>query len=155
MYGFPNVCYSFEAARTLTSKAQLDHRELILFELGLHKTHMDRFGSKAEPPPSPPGFAPIGEQGVYTATQRQTEVSAEGVLLGFEPLVFESSLNCSWLCNSLVDEVAANVGVRPNRHGFIESFVDANRVVEYISQEHVGAEPGLWLPWLLIGSSNV
>ena len=71
-------------------------------------------------------------------------------LLGFEPLVFNGGLSCSWLCNGLETTVAEQLGIRPNASGLISTFEEACRCVEFISRDEIGAEPGLWLPWLVI-----
>ena len=73
-----------------------------------------------------------------------------GHILGFEPLVFNYSLSCSWLCNGLDTQVEEALGTKPNQHGLIDSFDRAVKSVEYISRDDVGAEPGLWFPWLII-----
>ncbi len=149
-YGFPNVCFSIEAAVALVQTALPDVPGLVLFELGLHQDYVDVFCKEAAPPASPPGFAPVGENGVLSAVRRNTQLSGTGRLLGFEPVVFDASLSCSWLCNGLEREVASILGVRPNEHGFLSDLESARRSVTYISRPDVGAEPGLWLPWLLV-----
>ncbi|HEU5171320.1 MAG TPA: hypothetical protein VFU46_12320 [Gemmatimonadales bacterium] len=80
--------------------------------------------------------------------------SASGRRLGFEPLVFYHALGCSWLCNGLDRLVARDVGIRPNASGLLADADEAHRAVEYISRDDVGAEPGLWLPWLLVEHST-
>jgi hypothetical protein len=149
-YGFPNVCFSNEAAVALVQTALPLIPGLVLFELGLHEEYVDIFCKEAAPPVSPPGFAPVGENGVLSAIRRNTHLSRTGRLLGFEPVVFDAALSCSWLCNGLERDVAAILDVRPNEQGFLPDLESARRAVTYISRPDVGAEPGLWLPWLLV-----
>jgi hypothetical protein len=46
--------------------------------------------------------------------------------------------------------VARALGIMPNAAGLLADPEEARRAVAYISGDGVGAEPGLWLPWLLI-----
>jgi hypothetical protein len=34
--------------------------------------------------------------------------------------------------------------------GLLDTFEEASRVAEYVNREDVGAEAGLWLPWLVV-----
>ena len=145
--GWPNICLDPGTARELASL--LPAPDLAHCELAVHRRHWKRFMRAAAPPPHQPGGAPVGPPGIYEALQRKAAVTT-GKVLGHEPLVFDRSLSDSWLCNGLDREVESELGIRPNRHGFIESFEDACRCVEYISRDDVGAEPGLWLPWLVV-----
>jgi hypothetical protein len=149
-YGYPNVCFSSEAAFALVQNALPVIPGLVLFELGLHQEDVDLFCKEAAPPPSAPGFAPVGENGVHSAIRRNTRLSGSGRLLGFEPVVVDASLSCSWLCNGLERDVASILGIRPNKQGFLPDLESARSAVSYISSPDVGAEPGLWLPWLFV-----
>jgi len=81
-------------------------------------------------------------------------VADGGVSLGFEPLVFDGSTPpCSWLCNHLEVSVHRDLGIVPNRHGLIGTYDEARRCTDCISRDDVGAEPGLWLPWLVVDRS--
>ncbi len=123
---------------------------MVVLELGLHQSYVDTFCREAEPAFPKSGFAPTGRQGVHEAILKSNPLNRNGKQLGFEPLVFDYSLSCSWLCNSLDTTVHDALGIRPNTHGLIEDFNAACRCVDFIARPDVGAEPGLWLPWLLI-----
>jgi hypothetical protein len=148
-YGWPNVCYTLDAAAVMARLAAPAGRMIVL-ELGLDRRHADRFVEASTPPRSVPGAAAFGEAGVRTAVRRGMAPLADGRPLGFEPLCFDHALGCSWLCNGLEVTVAGELGIRPNRAGLLDAADEAERVVAYISREDVGAEPGLWLPWLLL-----
>ena len=47
-------------------------------------------------------------------------------------------------------DIKERFDISPNKYGLIELFDDACKCIEYIARKEVGAEPGLWLPWLLI-----
>lgn len=70
-------------------------------------------------------------------------------MLGFEPLVADGGLSCSWICNGLDREADEKLGIPTNSLGLIDNPDDAARVVTYIREGGRG-EPGLWLPWLLV-----
>jgi len=121
--------------------------DIKVLELALHRTQTDQFCRKAEPP------SPVGRHGVHEAILKAKPPTEGERILGFEPLVFCYGLSHSWLCNGLDATVAEHLKVRPNRYGFIETFDDACRCVNYIARDDTGAEPGLWLPWLIIEHS--
>ncbi len=71
-----------------------------------------------------------------------------GEPLGHEPLGFEATKFHSWLCHDEPPEALKRFGVRPNRHGFIESLADAARVTKHLKS--AGATPAIWEPWLIV-----
>ena len=148
-YGWPNICYSLEAGGVMARLAAPAGGGLVMLELGLHAAHLAGFLEASTPPESSPGTAAYGEPGVRAALRRGAPVLATGRPLGFEPLCFDRAMGCSWLCNGLEVGVARELGIRPNSAGLLADPDEARRAVAYISQDGVGAEPGLWLPWLL------
>lgn len=152
--GWPNVITDFHSAKELVDLFISTLPDFKVLELGLHRSLVDVFCHEAEPPPQKPGFAANGRQGVHESILKGNLLTQSGEILGFEPLVFDCSLSCSWLCNSLDTAVEQDLGIRPNQHGLIETFAEASNCVEYISRDDVGAEPGLWLPWLIIDHSQ-
>jgi hypothetical protein len=63
--------------------------------------------------------------------------------------VLNGGLSCSWLCNGIDRDADDKLGIKTNASGLIERLDEADRVVQYI-REDGHAEPGLWLPWLLV-----
>lgn len=149
-FKWPNVCSSLAAARELVHGFLAAQPDIVIFELALPQQYADEFRLAAEPPPPQEGFAPWGRQGVHEMILKGQPILGTGNPLGFEPLVFEYSLSCSWLCNGLEVIVHRDLGIAPNPFGFIGSLTEAVRCVAHISREDVGAEPGLWLPWLIV-----
>lgn len=148
--GWPNICYELTTALHLAWTFLQGRDDVLLLEIGLHHSLVEGFCRAAEPPPPEPGYAPWGRQGVHETLLKNRPVLAGGTPLGLEPLVFDRSLSDSWLCNSLERPVREVLGISPNAHGLLATFAEAIRVVDYISRPDVGAEPGLWLPWLLL-----
>jgi hypothetical protein len=148
--GWPNVIMSLDSARRLFHSFLSSLPDVKVLELVLHESMREVFCQEAEPLPPQPGHSPEGRQGVHEAILKMNAPTPGGHVLGFEPLVFDGSLSCSWLCNSLDTVVAEALEIKPNQHGLIGTFADAYKCVEYISRDDVGAEPGLWLPWLMI-----
>lgn len=148
--GWPNVCFSLDTVRDLARTFLEPDPERVIMGLGLHTSLVGRFVEVAKPPPAPPGYSPMGPDGLYTSVTRRQAMAPGGQPLGFEPLTYERCLSCSWLCNGLERDAWRELGIRPNGHGFIETWEEALACVEYISRDDVGAEPGLWLPWLVV-----
>jgi len=151
---WPNVMVDLETARELASRFLHATPDVKVLELALHRSMTESFCHETEPPPQKPGFAPIGRQGVHEAILEGKPATRSGKVLGFEPLVFNYTLSCSWLCNGLETAIHRTLGIRPNPYGLIANLEEACKCVEYISRPDVGAEPGLWLPWLLVDHSR-
>ncbi len=150
-FAWPNVFYSVDNARAARTQFLSHLDDIVLIGLGLHKLNVDQFLSASKPPPQQPGFAPVGATGVFEIASRRDNLAENGRSLGYELLVAQHGLlTCSWLCNGLEKTFSENIGVRPNTHGFISSFEEASRCIKYMSDAAVGAEPGLWLPWLIV-----
>lgn len=89
-----------------------------------------------------------GEPGVVTAIRRGTPPSP-GRPLGVDVLGWDHGGFHSYICNGLETEFDAALGIRPNRHGFFDEPGDARRCAEHSNLETTGAEPCLWLPWMV------
>jgi hypothetical protein len=152
-YGWPNICYSLEWAAEMARLAGPQSGGLMVLELGLAPENLPALLEASAPPEPVPGIAEYGEVGVRTALRRGVPMMTGGRPLGFEPLCFNRGLGCSWLCNGLEVAVAGELGILPNPTGLLGSADEARRAVAYISRDEVGAEPGLWLPWLLVEHS--
>jgi hypothetical protein len=148
---WPNIIVDLDTATTIAHTFLRNLLGVRVLELALHESMTGRFCQEAEPPPAQPGHAPNGRQGIHEVILIGNPPNSAGRVLGFEPLVsFGHSLSCSWLCNHLETAVDQSLNIRPNHNGLIETFDDARRCIEYISRDDVGAEPGLWLPWLIV-----
>ncbi len=150
--GWPNVCYKIDTANefreTFLSKAP----DAIILGIGLHKSCIAKFVAFTKPPEKESGHAPIGESGVRFCVQQGTRLP-EGNVLGFELIVTDEQsrvLDHSWLCNGLEKYAHDKYGILLNANGFIERYDDALKCADDISCGEVGAEPGLWLPWLVV-----
>lgn len=153
MIRWPNVIVDLDTANELVRRFLSTLPDVKVLELGLHRSMVDDFCRKAEPPQNPK-FAPVGRQGVHEMVLKGKSPIQGGHVLGFEPVVFDCSLSCSWLCNSLDVVVERALGIKPNQFGLIEGFEEARKCVQYISRDDIGAEPGLWLPWLIIDHAS-
>jgi len=72
-----------------------------------------------------------------------------GEQLGFEMVLFEPHLSCSWLCTRTERDVFNALGIRPNAHGLIETYEDALRVDAWLQEHPERREPGPCYPWLV------
>ena len=148
--GWPNVCFRLETARLIRDRFIAAEEPVLIFGIGLHKSLQKKFCDYAKPPEQQEGFAPNGETGLYHAINSISTPPENGKVLGFEPASYGYLLECSWLCNGLEKEIHEKLGVHPNENGYIDDFETALKCINHISLEEVGAEPGLWLPWLIV-----
>lgn len=149
-FGWPNVIYTADAARRIFKECLPKDVEAEIIGAALHRSHVETYLKCAAPTKPEPGFAPMGAHGTCDVLSRGKSPEQPHEILGFELLTYNHGLSCSWLCNKLEVECYHKLDVSPNAHGFIGSFNDAKRCVEYVSSDEVGAEPGVWLPWLLL-----
>jgi hypothetical protein len=151
-FGWPNVIWNIEFARSIAKSFLADTPDVRIIELGLQNEYIEAF-CRGREPEQHAGFAPVGRQGIHQAILRMQPIERTDLSLGFEPLLSDDELSCSWLCNGLETAVAEDLQILPNDHGLIGTFEEAKAAVAYIGRDEVGAEPGLWLPWLIIDHS--
>jgi len=120
--------------------------DLVLFGLGLHEADVGSFLEDTTP------VGDMGAGGVYETILAGQPMAEGGLRVGFEPLEDDSGSGQfhSWLCNGVEQRAFEVYGVRPNQHGFIDHPEDAERIADAINQDLFPAEPGLWLPWLVV-----
>lgn len=116
--------------------------------LGLPRRHVEAYLATAPPVPDGPAPGTVVDP-TAKVLSRGDSLEQGGSELGFEPLVAEYGLGCSWLCNGIDRDAADKLGIQTNANGLLDSLHDAERVVAYINEEGRG-EPGVWLPWLLV-----
>ncbi len=149
-FGWPCSFYTLDAALEARAMFLPEALEIVVFGLGIHYSDVSDFVKAAEPPPPKPGIAAMGKTGIYECVKRGERIAPGGRAAGFELLATAYALlTCSWLCNGLEKDCAAQLGVGTNQQGFVQTYADASRCAEFISRDETGAEPGLWLPWLL------
>jgi len=149
-FGWPNTFYELEAAKDARARFLPADGDTVIIGLGLHQDDAEVFLKAATPPAPKPGFAPIGESGIFECVSSGTKIRDGGEFLGFELVAtYLGILTCSWLCNGLEAVCANQLGIPPNSHGLVQTYADASRCAEFISRDGMSAEPGLWLPWRL------
>jgi hypothetical protein len=142
--GAPGVAYSTAVLREFVERFVPDPDELVILGCGLDPDHAARLVRECRTP------SERGEYGVFEMIEKRRGLDGGGSPRGFEVLSYEYGLEHSWLCNSLEQEAFEQLGITPNEMGLLDTFEEASRVAEYVNREDVGAEPGLWLPWLIV-----
>lgn len=143
--GAPDVAFSTSIITEFLAEFVDDASGLTILGGGLSEDHRARLLEEKSTPPE------AGEYGVFSMLEANNHFDSGGTELGFELVSYEYGLEHSWLCNSLEREVHARLGVSPNpATGLVDSFEKAVLIADYINQDEVGAEPGLWLPWLVV-----
>ncbi|MEI7768528.1 MAG: hypothetical protein WCI67_01005 [Chloroflexales bacterium] len=103
-----------------------------------------------------PASAQMGETGVYTMLRRGQRLSAGASLRGYEILGSEIGGDFhSFACNGLEAAYTDTLAITLNAHGLIAAYDDAVQAASYTNRDSTGAEPGLWLPWLVFEASLV
>jgi len=122
--------------------------DVAIIGIGLPRVYVQEFLAGGPPQPEPAGFVDSFNP-VMEVVKRDVPLASGGTVLGFELLVDNSGLSCSWLCNGIDRVAEEKPGIETNAVGLIESLDEAARVVTHI-REDGHAEPGLWLPWLIV-----
>ena len=149
-FGWVAVIYELAEAIAIRDRFFAGDPDIIVAGLGLPEQYVPAFLEDAAPPPTLPGFAPTGASGYFQAVSRNHLVEPNGELLGFELLVTEQGrLDHSWLCSSVEIHCFRELGIRPAANGLLPDLETAERCLAEITNESVGAEPGLWLPWAI------
>jgi hypothetical protein len=143
VWGWPCVLYELGAARDLHRHFLSSATNLRLLGLALPEDLAPDFLEAAKPLPHE------GATGLYTCVAANHQLESGGIPLGWEVLGFEYGFH-SWLCNGLERNVFREFGIRPAENGLIQSAADARQAADYCGLESVGAEPGIWLPWLIV-----
>lgn len=146
-FGWPGVFYSLDDARAFTKRyLGLENTcKLVLLELGLHMNLVQAFLIEAEPS----DFNQGGEGGHYLAIMEQKTVTP-GETLGFDVLGYECNGFCSWLVHGQEPAMEERFSFALNSRGLIDSEDVAIELADYYGSEESGAEPVLWLPWMML-----
>ena len=142
--GWPGIFYSLDRAKRFETKHIKPGGDERLIGIGLDEKLVDEFLENEEISDH------RGKYGIYDSLVSKKELPSKGKVLGYEILGYDYGDFHSWLCNGLEDEAYRELSVKPNGSGLIDSFEEALQVAKYISQDEVGAEPGIWMPWLLV-----
>ncbi len=143
MHAFRTASAAEEVVRDLLPRRS----DVVIVGVGLPRKYVDELLADDT---GPVDGAPAGiSELVLDALRRDQPLAGGGTALGFEPIVVNGGLSCSWLCNGIDRDADDKLGIKTNKSGLIERLEDADRVVQYI-REDGHAEPGLWLPWLLV-----
>lgn len=142
--GAPGVAFSTSVIRGFVNLFVPDPSELVILGGGLNPESAARLLRECRTP------AERGEYGVFEMVEKHLSLEAGGILQGFEVVSYEYGLEHSWLCNSLEGDVNEQFGIVPNGMGLLDTFEEAATVAEYVNRDDVAAEPGLWLPWLVV-----
>jgi hypothetical protein len=142
--GWPNVVADLPGARAFAQRVLPVGSEIVLLGLGLHETLAEQFERETTHPENQT------EPGIRSVLARREPFPAPGRPLGHEVLCYDSGSFHSWLCNGLEKPLTQQLGTATNDEGLIDDLTVAIAAAEYCGRDDVGAEPGLWMPWLLV-----
>ena len=132
---------SLDAAKTCAHVAGLDMTSYALFATALWTGHVDAYVSETATP------------GVSQTLTEGNPPAPGGTLLGWDVLGTEYGglLDHSWLCGSIQDAVAEDLGIVPNDLGLLNTLAEAAAVVRWIDDgDGMRGEPASWFPWQVL-----
>lgn len=136
--GWPNVWQSLPAVQTFLANPGIAGHDFLLLELGVPEDFVATLLADLAPAPGE------GDSGIYARLRNVAPVHPSAVPLGWELLGVETGGAChSWLCNSIQNDAAQDLGIRPGAFGLLPSEEDA-RAVHKLIANGPGAEP---VPW--------
>ena len=140
--GWPSVLRDIEIARRVKSQFFSKIEGLVVFGIALARELVKDFLDETR--------QEAGHAGVLTALRRGLAPDPSGIALGFDVLGWDWCAFHSYVCNSLENEFASVLNIRPNQYGFFDRIEDARRCADHSNLETTGAEPALWRPWLTV-----
>jgi hypothetical protein len=146
--GIPNQFSSRKTADDLLRAFTFDRNDWRLVAIGLRREQVQGFLADIESS-SPKGPVPFC---VHEAISRREALDPAGRIIGFDVLGMDGyGGEChSWLCNSLEEPIAAQLGIRAGAYGLLPTWSQADACAEYASRPEVGAEPLPWYAWAVI-----
>ena len=139
---WPGLFMSLETAIATRMQFFEKDNDICAIGFGLNRELLDTFLSEN-----------ISESSVHRAAiERKEYLSNKGKILGFELLGLEGSYSFShsWLCHGIEKELFKLCGKYPNEHGMVSEYKVALEISNQINSGKIGAEPALWLPWLMV-----
>ena len=142
-FGFPHVFNNLESARDFYLNFLYNVQGLHLVGIGLPEEYNDEFVEDT-------GITKETYHGIEKNIINRCQMGSNGSVLGFEILGYDMGTFHSYICNSLEEDYDKEFGFRLNSSGFISTIDEAKKLAEYTNQDTVGAEPVLWLPWVIV-----
>lgn len=139
---YPGTFVWLDTARNVIQEFVPREQSLSLPGPGLHKKFLENFLTAEIIIPG------MGNGGVWQCALERRAIASGGLSLGYEVPGYEYGVFHSWIYRLEVD-ADRDYGIHPSVPGLLSSLEQASIVAEYASREDVGAEPVLWLPWLL------
>ena len=149
---YPNVFHSLADARALVAEFLPTREDVFILGAALPAALREE-------------FLVVNRQSVYDAvaeTSREALFGVNQVLtaaaalpeggerLGFEIVLYDYNLACSWLCTRTERAVFEALGIALNAHGLVETYDDALRAHAWLGDHPEEGEPGPYYPWLLV-----
>jgi hypothetical protein len=139
---WPNILRSPAIGRDFASVARLSPKDFVLLGVGLPSARLDLSDEPMRP-------------GIEGFMARGDLLPDGGDALGFEILDLDDDVfSHSWLCNSLERDAGERFNVRPNEHGLIDTYEEADRVCAWVNEEaelgRTSAAGPTWDPWVLV-----
>lgn len=138
--GWPNVFYDKETAIEFYRKFFTKIPNVKLIEVGIEEKYSQKLTKEAQND----GF------GLIKKLIKKSEILKNGKILGYDAVGYEYGFSCSFLCNELEKDYKEKFNIMLNEMGLFGNYEEAETAVEYNLRDDVGAEPILWLPWIVI-----
>lgn len=139
-FNFPNVFNNYESAVEFHHKFLDGLNDLRIIGIALPNKFRDIFLEEQDDL----------RYGVCKNLSQSLRISLEGTVLGYEILGFEYGGFHSYICNDLEDYYYDKFNFKLNDNGLISTLDEAEIFSDYTNEEIEGAEPVLWLPWVLL-----
>lgn len=153
-FDYPNVFLTLDVAQAFINEFLSDARHLHLIGIGLHPERVADFLALKQQVYDPHAEEYRQEiSGVSQIVHARLALPTGGQPLGFEVVSYDNQLGHSWLCSGLERDMVDQFNIRPNQHGLIASYKEAQQVYQWIAedkQQGHRAEPEPYYPWLLV-----
>lgn len=137
-YGFTEISVALEFESKFLSRVE----EAYIVSIGLREDEAMIFLEEEKPQKD------MGKTLVYKVLEKNIKMSLNDVL-GYDVLGYDFSNFHSYLCNGLERDFYKDLNIKPNKNCLYDTYEQAEMAVKYLNNEHTGAEPVLWQPWIV------
>jgi hypothetical protein len=142
---WPKTFCSPQAAYGFKNEFLREAKDIVIFGIGLHKSQHVLLYRRG-----PFSDIPLENLSDYAYLSRKLPLEKGGEILGFELVSFGHGFGDSWFINDLPEYFHKKFNITPNKFGFIDNFEEASRCALSLPTDGSNAEPGRWLPWLIV-----
>lgn len=140
LFGYPNIFYTLQNAQDYVDQFIPDiPDDLTILGIALSRTNVEKLIN-----------LDVAKYGVYQMLERMKQPTEGGIPLGYEILSFGYGIEHTWLCYSFHEKAYEQHDIKPNQHGFLNSELEAQLIIDSIVRIPPNTKDEPWYPFQMI-----